>query len=155
MAKKIGFGSIKKQDSQVDTAQIEKLIEDSKVKEVAQKYQEFAGDEELNTIIDDAIDEVQNQTNEGFIVSKEDAYEIRKYLVDVKNLQIEAKNTLYNNLIEILKETHFIKKSQSNNNKTTYGLMFAAGVAFGMSDAKWMPFAKGIYEFFTTVLNKG
>lgn len=133
----------------------------------AEKLVEIAEDKELNNIIEDALNEVQNGETkplsdlindleqEEYKLTKEDAFEIKKYLLDIKDVHIEAKNTLYKNMIEILKETHFIKKSQSANNKTTYGLMFAAGVAFGMSDAKWMPFAKGIYEFFSTVLGKG
>jgi len=125
----------------VETETIEEIIDDEieKVKE------------------QEAIQEIQkeNDKDEEFKLTKEDAYEIKKFLVNIKNLQIEYKNTLYKNMIEILKETHFIKKSQSANNKTTYGLMFMAGVAFGMADTKWMPFAKGIYELFSTILNRG
>ena len=126
--------------------------------------------DDLNTIIDEAIKEVSAKDMEQeqpklhetleepkekeYKLTKQDAFEIKDYLIRIKDIQIESKDTLYKSLIEILKETHFIKKSQSTNNKTTYTLMFVAGVAFGMADTKWMPFASVIYEFGKSVLGK-
>lgn len=117
--------------------------------------EEHTQDDEISTIIDEAIEEIsspiEKETKEDFKLSREDVYEIKNFLVHLKDISIEAKNNSYKSMIEILKETHYIKKSQSANNKTTYTLMFMAGVAFGMADTKWMPFAKVIYDFFITV----
>ena len=153
-------------EKEKESETLEEIIEDE-LSKLTEEDQKLLAYKENDKILDEDIpniDEIEQMLKDsekemtkdnkckGYILLKEDIYEIKKFLLNIKDLQIESKNTLYKNLIEILKETHYIKKSQSANNKTTYGLMFAAGVAFGMSDSKWMPFAKGIYEFFTTIL---
>lgn len=145
---------------EIEAEQVEKLVElvaSSPIKkEDIERFdllEEQAQDnEELSNIIDGAIKETEKETKEDFKLSKEDVHEIKSFLVHLKDINIETKNNSYKSMIEILKETHYIKKSQSSNNKTTYALMFASGVAFGMADSKWMPFAKVIYDFFSAIV---
>ena len=156
--------------SHKETIDAEKIDIDflSPFEEVAEEVPEDF--KELEQILDESIKEVEIKNTkplkelldqlpypkkEEYKLNKEDVHEIKNFLIHLKDINIEAKNNSYKSMIEILRETHFIKKSQSANNKTTYGLMFLAGAAFGMADAKWMPFAKVIYDFFSTIIGKG
>jgi len=107
-------------------------------------------DKELDDIVQEAIDDILNSDEVDNLKSNKCEY--RQELLDVKSILIEMKKQDYDTSIEILKETHYIKKNIAQHNKLTYGLMFLAGTAFGMADAKWMPYASLIYEFGKQVL---
>ena len=139
-----------KQIEEVNPQQVEGLIKLAKQKEEEMERKKI--ESEMDSIVKDAIKQIETEDLE---LSREDIHTIKDYLVDVKDRQNEFSKVLHGNLIEILKETHYIKKSQSANNKTTYSFIASAGVIFGMGDSVWMPYAAFVYEFFTSVLGKG
>jgi len=140
--------NITKADKIEEPKQVEKLVE---LVESAPKE-----DEELSNIIDDAIKEVEEkETKEDFKLKQEDINDIKNFLVHLKDIGIENKNNFYKSMIEILKETHYIKKNQTSNNKLTYSYVLLAGICIGLTDEKWMPFAKFGWDFFTTIIGKG
>jgi len=113
---------------------IEEIVKNSdKKEELKKKYSEFKKMETPKQDIDNR--ELYNQTAR-----------VETSLLKNRHATQDVKESIHTYAINILKETHFIKKSQAANNKTTYLLMFAAGTIFGMGYEKWMPFLYWIWE---------
>ncbi len=86
---------------------------------------------------------------------KDRIHSIDNKLVDLKELYVDHKRENYDSSINILKETHYIKKSQANNNKITYSLMFLSGTAFGLSHKSWSPYVEILWDFFSNFILRG
>jgi len=148
------------------------LIKETK-KEVLQPYEIPTEDEEhkdLSTILDEEIEKVKieelensdvvnydfiEETLKEEVIPLENECEVKNILVDIKEKIVDLRKQDHDSSIDILRETHYIKKNMALHNKTTYTLMFISGVAFGMADAKWMPYASLLYDGVKQILGKG
>lgn len=95
-------------------------------------------DEEINKIVDEALKEAITLENEGKEVNKHDnecCLKVRNKLQDIYEINKDQDHKL-------------------NSLNKVFFVVFLAGVAFGMSDAKWLPYASWLWEFGKDIIGK-
>jgi hypothetical protein len=114
---------------------------------------------ELTNVVETAISEL-NETDitDRKIELKKNLTadcQVKEQILDIKNTLVDLKKQDHDSGIEILKETHFIRKNLGQHNKFTYGVVLVTGVLLGMTDQKWLPYASWLYELGKEILTKG
>ncbi len=103
------------------------IKEISKKEKIIKKTEEV---EQLEQIVEDSIIEMEKICIEEPL-SEVGKLEIKNCLLDIKNLIIELKKQDYDSSIDVLRETHFIKKWISKYTIGVLGLCFLTGMFVG------------------------
>jgi len=124
-------------EAPTDKEELKEMLTD----ETLSKKDTIPEDKELEEIVEQAIKEIEK--GESVTDEKECCHKVRDTMNDLKE-------KLQKNY-EINKE---VEHKFSNLNKILL-IMFLAGVAFGMSEEKWLPYASMIWEFGKDIITKG
>jgi hypothetical protein len=85
--------------------------------------------DQLQQLAEEAATEAVNSTDER----EDKECQVKKVLLEIKDIQIDHKKQHYDTSIEIIKETHYIKKSLDKRNTFVMGIVFVCGMVVGAS----------------------